>query len=335
MADLVLTGFHQKMRDLIGTAIDLGWSARQDPTHTARGNTSVLLHNYDGTVSIRVTPVRQINDAKLETMRRKVVRYADPVKRFAVAALLDQAAERGRDPVTQLIEALPSSAQAIMFETVPETERVVTGERPWLARKAASSKGGKVYESATAIERTWSDGSMDYICAFPGCGWTNVRARSVANHYGSAHTAKGETEPYVQTPTYPGHDYFEPLTHRPYRPSDRLVQALADWLAGHVTGDSTFTEWADAMLRWQHERPDLPDVEPTKRPPLSPEEILEEIRHLVGAPLASRLAEAEEAIAGLTTKAAELEAVVMARDAAIEHLRDERRALAALMADES
>ena len=335
MTDLVLTGFHVKMRDLIGTAIDLGWSARQDPSHTSRGKTTVVLHSYDGTQTIRATPVRQINEAKLETMRRKVVKYADPVKRFAMAASFEQADAHGRDPILSIIEAMPTASEAIAFESIAQPEPEVVSERPWLAKKAADSKGGTVYESPGVIERTWSDGSLDYVCSVAGCGWANPRPRSVSAHYGGAHTAKGETPPAKQEPTYPGHDYFEAVTHREYRPQQRLVLALSDWLAGKVTAESTFEEWAVTMLTWAHERPDLPDVEPQKRAEMTAEDVLERIRDLVGAPLASRLSDAEAEAARQAAVIAGLEADVMARDAAIERLREERRALSQLLADES
>ena len=232
-----------------------------------------------------------------------------------------------------VVEVLPSTVDSLVYDTVRIPDPVLVEERPWLARKTASRRGGKVYESPGVTERVYSDGSLEYVCAFPDCGWVNARPRSVANHYGAQHTSKGETPPATQEPTYPAGDYYEPMTHRAYRPQQRLVDALTAYLKDHPW--DSVDELATVMLTWAHERPDLPDVEPDSRGPLTPEQILEAVRELVGAPLASRLVQAQEEASRLILAAADLEAQVMARDALIERLREERRALAALMAEES
>jgi hypothetical protein len=331
---LELQGFHTKMRDLIGVAVDLGWNATQ-AGHASRSTASVVLHSFDGTQTVRVTPVRQVNEAKLRTMRNKIIKYADPIKRLNAVAQIGWSDEHPHAHSNRLGDAeLPHLAEAILTGTVTVPERHVVVERPWLARKAASKAGGTVYESAAAIERTWSDGAVDYACAFHGCEFTNVKARSVANHFGQAHTAKGETQPRPQEPLHPAGNYFEPLSHRPYNPTDRLVSALADFLLSNTEQGASLEELARSMLTWAHERPDLPDVVGSDSEPLTPEQILERVRMLVGAPIASRLAEAEERVAGLVAQVAEQEAVVMAREAVIEHLREERRALAGLLLEE-
>lgn len=43
--------------------------------------------------------------------------------------------------------------------------------------------------SNLVLERQWSDGRVDYTCAFPGCGYTSFKPRAVSGHYGNAHTA--------------------------------------------------------------------------------------------------------------------------------------------------
>jgi hypothetical protein len=330
---LDLRGFHPSIRDIIGSAIDLGWTAHQAKSTSSRRIESVVLHSYDGTVTIRATPVRQVNEAKLKTLRAKVLRYAEPVKRLTVMAQIGQMEDRGNVTTEQIDAVLPTVVEAIDRGVVDLPDKTVTSTRPWQARKASSQRGGTKYESTAVLERIWSDGSMDYVCAFEGCGWANNRARSVATHFGAAHTAKGESAPTTQEPSYPAADYFEPLTHRPYKPQERLVQALMAYLMeqGDMGG---LRETAEAALAWMHERPDLPDVEPTERMALSAEELLEKVRALVGAPLAVRLTEADTRIAELIGRSAELEAQVLARDAAIEHLREERRTLAELLSTE-
>ncbi len=252
--EINLTGFHPKMRDLVGAAVDLGWVARQEPVrHSGRGSgATVVLHSHDGTQTIRATPVRQVNEAKLATMQRKVVRYADPTKRLLIAAGMEQVRARGGDELDQMMATMPHHVESLVHDQVT-VEREILAEEPWLARKAASRSGGRKYESAAVIERRWSDGAMDYVCAFEGCGWTNEKPRSVARHYGALHTRNGEAEAADEPPrSVPAHDYFEPLTHREYRPTRQLVKALAEALAEHM--QETPEQIAESVLKWFHDR---------------------------------------------------------------------------------
>jgi hypothetical protein len=153
--------------------------------------------------------------------------------------------------------------------------------RPWLARRNAKQGGGVRYESEAVLERVWPDGRTDYACAFTGCEFTSDKPRSVANHYGSAHTAKGETEPAGQGPHHIDPAYTEPVTTRDYRPTQRLVDALAAWLTEH-SWDNT-DELAALMLEWAHERPDIEHSERILAP-LNDKQILDRIRMLVGQP---------------------------------------------------
>jgi len=310
---LDLTGFHKQMKDLIGVAIDLGWVARQEgsPSH---GKGTVVLHAYDNSQSIRATPVRQINEAKLRTMRAKVVRYAEPLRRAEMVAKIEWAEMRAHGPTADdAFNLSPTSTQiqlagAAVEVGVSDSETVqvpgpeIVSERPWLARRVATKSGGLGYESQAVIERTWSDGAVEYVCAFIDCGYTHHRARSVANHYGAAHTSKGLAEPTnigkgrKSTPLV---DHFEPTFHKEYKPTDRLIQALSDFLANEMLDGADLTNIAEAALRWAHERPDLPDLEHHVPAALDPEDILERIRLLVGAPLAARVAEAEAQIVHL------------------------------------
>jgi hypothetical protein len=152
--------------------------------------------------------------------------------------------------------------------------------RPWMARKASRSDGGITYESGAVLERTSSTGVVDYLCA-ARCGFASDKPRSVAAHYGKAHTAKGEQ---AAEPGATGIDpaYTEPLTHRAYRPSQRLIQTLAEHLRGLDIGALTDEELAEEFLTWAHDRPDLPEPEP--REPLDAEAILERVRRLVWSP---------------------------------------------------
>jgi hypothetical protein len=66
-------------------------------------------------------------------------------------------------------------------------KRRILRQEPWTAH-GAPVKGGigsVTYPSAAVTERTWSDNTTDYRCAWPDCEFTNEAPRSVASHYTS------------------------------------------------------------------------------------------------------------------------------------------------------
>jgi len=192
---------------------------------------------------------------------------------------------------------------------------------PWLAKKSPNRFGGTLYPSPTTLQRTWSDGDVDYACALDGCGYTSDKPVSVARHYGAAHTRSGETAPAHTDEVVPGVDYTEPQNTRDgdYVPSDRLVEALAEWLRRTNLNVSP-PELAALFLTWAHERPDLADVEHRQPEPMTDADILGRIRALVW----SEAANERDALADrLATAAAE-------RDAAVARLESVERDLQAL-----
>lgn len=204
---------------------------------------------------------------------------------------------------------------------VAPPEPTVVSEHPWLARKQPSPDGGKVYESASAIEVKWSDGTVSYRCS-QSCGYESSNPRSVATHYGVAHTRTGEAPAAAEAAkrVLPGVDY---TTHvrEPYKPSERLLEALAAWLADHSWDN--VDELAAIVLQWTHERPDL-DREP--KGPMSDAEILQRIRTLVAGPLARQIQEQTEQIATLTAE-------VEAKDALLSRVQEDLDALRSIMND--
>jgi hypothetical protein len=300
--------------DLIAVAHDLGWHSTQK-SHARGGNhPGVVLHSPVGNQTIHVEAVRQMNERKLDTMRRKVARYGDPVKvTLALATREIPTADAYHD--LDVVPAIPNEA--------PQPR-----ESRWLAHKASNKRGGTMYESEAVIQRDWPSGETDYRCAYEGCGYNSVRPRSVSNHYGARHTQRGETEPGSQKDVVPVTDYTEPLSTRPYVPSKRLIDALAAYISEHIDdGTLSHAEYAEVMLTWAHERPDLPDVEATQREPLTAEQIVERVRMLVGAPLAAVLADYEREMEGLR-------ADVSTMTRTVDDLRAERRALRDLLTEE-
>lgn len=62
--------------------------------------------------------------------------------------------------------------------------------------------GGVVRDSTVVLEREWSDGLIDFRCAFDGCRFVNTNHKSVSNHYGSSKShGKAEFNQAYKDPT--------------------------------------------------------------------------------------------------------------------------------------
>lgn len=90
-------------------------------------------------------------------------------------------------------------------------ERHVISERPALMHYSLTNKGGQSYPSKTTIERRWSDGAIDYVCAVSTCGEVSENRRAFSGPHWGMHVRKGEAQPVdgeemrknvVDDPTY-------------------------------------------------------------------------------------------------------------------------------------
>jgi hypothetical protein len=312
-----LPGFDSKAHGLIELLTDYNWTGRV----TSKGHW--LGKAPDGKTTITV-PSKMDNPSRAERNAKasfkKWVRDTFP----EVAAKLDAAGDED-DPILRdiLLESAHRKVTEVALDhLVKGYERQVEElldsmewpvRSPWMAHKQANTKGGVRYESEAVLQRLHEDGSVDYECAYEGpvgaCGYTSENPRGVAVHYGRAHTMKGESAPASQDgPKAIDPAYTEPITERSYRPTDRLVSALADVLTT-LNGHGTDQEKAEAILQWFHERP---DIEHTTRTdvPLSDADILFRIRRLVAPTLDTDLTQAR----------AELEVVKVERDLALAQL---------------
>jgi hypothetical protein len=96
-----------------------------------------------------------------------------------------------------MVSAPPAAETSVRSDVGKQAEQAPQGthkrkrrilrQEPWTAH-GAPVKGGigsVTYPSAAVTERTWSDNTTDYRCAWPDCEFTNEAPRSVASHYTS------------------------------------------------------------------------------------------------------------------------------------------------------
>lgn len=215
-APSVLRGIPKELREHVKGAALLGWTGRK------RGQGGLILHSPDGehSVTIPIT-VNRVNTAK--QIARDLVRWTpDEVKSrvadeaidgqhdddvVALASLVRQGQGAfGPAVVSGLTYEQPEQTVTLPTEQVtqepfiPEPAVTIVSAEPWMARVSSDGNRANLYPSKAVIERVWSDGSTDYMCAYCMTDFVSDKPRSVSNHYGR-HTEKGETTGGVLDPT--------------------------------------------------------------------------------------------------------------------------------------
>ena len=328
-------------------AIETGWA-----TYREAGG-SIRLTSPVGAQELRIpSKQRSFRESVIRTWTRKVFRYGDPIKVALLRDLLDDLYGAATDEKrTEILSKFPARGPGIELllgqrdvlptlvrhigspEPEPEPEPVVMSEpeaedrsiidqaeeptllttTPWIAKRAMTAEGGRVYESHAVLERKWSDGAADYLCAFPDCGYAHPEPRSVARHYGGAH-GKERPASAAQQDEYldPGKRWVP--TERQAGRIARLAKELKQ--AKEVLADSP-TEFDIAA--WIIQQRDLASSPPEERV-LTSEQVIERIRRLVDggayADLMARIAVLEEEVANATRTAEETN--IEARVAVIE-----------------
>jgi hypothetical protein len=282
---------------------------------------------------------------------RKIIRYADPARRVAVAQAAD-----GREPFESVDWSewvdLPhdeptftEDAAAADVDTGMDREPVVEPERddevsvrvaayvvrqqPWLAHRSPAEGGGIRYSSKAVLERRWSDGRVDYKCS--RCDYRNENPKSVATHYGRSkdHPAVGEDEGFVRDA-----QYTSPLSTREAARVTRWQHRLERAMAGlDRESDDFVRELAERLV-------DQTEYTPaTDREPLTAEQVLDRVRRLVdtGEYVAAqeRTAELELELETIRATVAEARSEADRERARATEYQDRWDALSAIVAGES
>jgi hypothetical protein len=232
---------------------------------------------------------------------------------------------------------VPTPPPARADDYVPADTHVLT-EKPWMVRKGGHEGGsGTMYESHSVIHRVWSDGHEDYRCRF--CAYTSDNPRGVAGH--ASRTKTGHPASTDPVETHRVNEYVPTEIKRPLSGIRRLtteltlaLDAMQDWC------DMPREDLARALA--EHVYAMRPDREPAA--PLTPEQILHRITLMVDSgrlaemhqqveATAAALRETQDDMARVSVHAAEMEAQAAELEAQVEGLREERRALAAMLTD--
>jgi len=289
-----LSQLHPKAKTLARLAAHLGWRVRQN------GRGVYLVSPIKPEITVALPPGGQFNNDRARAATRKVLRYSDQMKVIGLEAWVadTNVSLAGDSPLKDMDSDSLSIVEEHLEETIPQVKAPIPGpqsngaaptalpptqdtpsaktlisERPWLAKVATSRDRGNRYESRAVLTRTWSDGTVDYVCAWPGCDWSSTFPRSVARHYGRRKDhdipASGhKQDSFAAEPWEPEH-----------RPDGRVERQQGDLpllIAQHVIEARG------------------PRAEHEDSGPLTPEQVLERIRKMVDDGSYARHLEAEE-----------------------------------------
>lgn len=364
-----LSPFPRSSQDLLRMAHALGWTMRWQGTNK---HVVTLTSPIETTKTVNV-PSTNLNDARHKSTVRTLARYSDPEKvedyidsqvtvrgsaalrlaldigpeppkeaprRTALAIAMEEA--KSTTEVTQVehvveVSRTRDSDDVMVYRStdvdpvpVPETTLVTT--KPWMVRRGGVDGGsGTMYESPVVIERIWADGEKDYRCK--SCEFCNLNPRSVSSHSARKHKdgqGKAEQPRGYKVNAYEATDLTRPRSAVRRMRSElmHLLDSMDDWAS--VSPDDLAERLAEGLYDTK------PDREPVA--PLSSEQVISRISYLVdNGRLADlhqqmeRMAETMREQSAVTT-AAQIEAERLRHE--VERLREERKVLASLLADD-
>jgi hypothetical protein len=291
-------GFKPEIQNLVAMAVTLGWRL------IITSNAGLTLVSPNEIKRIHLSSKRRSGPVK--RLVRDIVKFGDPARVSLVtdlsslpisddeygALVVSVLSDLGDDmdvswqtpedepeeaPVTRrrakAAERAAAIEQAAEQRVAAKPERTLVSEKPMLAR----AHEGRAYESKIAIERTWSDGTIDYKCTL--CDYTGERL-SVRGHW-QKHVRSGEVEAAAgkRGPEFQA-DVPNAVTYRPRQSRiEALAQYLADLWADNETPD--FNALAKDALTWVHEQSSQGTDLAGEREELTSDDILNRIRTLL------------------------------------------------------
>jgi hypothetical protein len=204
--DVVPSRLRADAKALIAEAVDVGWAAHVQSGHGVSleappPNDSAS----DNPQFIKFSTTERAGAKNMASIRRKVLRFADPElsldKRDADAEKARRVREREerkafakaerkaqRERAKQK-ESTPVIAEALR-DAVESKGRYIVSEKPIVVASGGASLKG--YTSESTIERSWSDGSVDYACAVEGCDFTSESRLGPSRGHRRWHVGRGD-----------------------------------------------------------------------------------------------------------------------------------------------
>ena len=359
---VIPTGFNSEARKTMRGAIAAGWKL----VVTNRGHCTMVAPPPNEHITINVS--QRKSDGPVRQIREKITRYGNPLLMEGVDSgkeiakrieqterLVEQTRERPapkpKASVTteDITKGTPfndgeffDDEPKVKYEAPTEQDRAartIVRSGPMVARRGRR----RGYESQVAIEREWSDGTIEYVCNVPDCtsgpdgGPYVTENRLAMGPHRKVHVNLGQVEkiedPRALTIEVPDH---EPAYTKEYAPRDERLRSLASVLLEKIISlgpDLTDHEKAEALaqaaLEWGHTRTDG-GLGRGEREPLSDAELLARIRGMLDNGMYARQAD-EIATQRAAREAAEARAEAAVAEA--QKVKDDINGLLDLLAE--
>lgn len=301
--DAIPANFNKETVEIVEMALLVGWKLH------ITGEGSMTIIAPDGIHKHHFTPRR--NSKNRNQILKSVARYSDPAL-MAIAFSADHLP----DAVVNILPTVDTPGSVIMsrpedepkvtpavmpkrrheFSTEPK-EATIVSEKPMVA-KAGESRG---YTSVTTIERKWSDGSMDYVCAYDGCDFASPNRKAPSGHYAATHTRDKGTAKQPES-----FRALVPNAH-PYAPREGRIRALAELISELMGDERSPEDIARVALTWVHEQSRKGTELSVEREEMSAEDMLHRIRLLLDD---GRFVAMQQEVEALTTRLTESEAKI-------------------------
>ena len=269
--------------NLISTAIAVGWKAMLG----ADNNVSLIAPGDPTPKRLHMSPKGK-GGGDFASMTRSLMRYGDQesvsrLKKAAknssatdesfitsvmteialheVAAILDDVQTKSQDVPVVVKSAFGQVIEKAL--ATPVGPYIVT-ERPALMHYSLSaSRGGRSYPSKTAVERKWSNGTTDFRCAISTCDGVSDNHRSFAGPHWAKHVRNGEAQQMTDK------ERHESLVDDP-----SYTETAYNRISGVINRNPKVEAIVDTTPL------DAPVI--LSQPDLTPEQVIEQIRLLVG-----------------------------------------------------
>jgi hypothetical protein len=208
----------------------------------------------------------------LEAEAKRKAQEKDEANRRRIAARREaEAAQRTLEAQDSKPQPKPEAGATQTTQTEAsgsESEPTIVKQEPMMAKASQ----GRAYPSKVAIERHWSDGSIDYKCV--DCDYTTPNRLSIRAHRGnSGHTARGADRSDTRLAEVP--------LAATYKPRQTRVEALAEALKALLEQGGDPEEIARKALMWVHEQTQNNTRHAVEHEPLTAEDTLARIRMLL------------------------------------------------------
>lgn len=314
-----LRRFSKEMKAVIETAVSLGWTGR----FVSSG--ALVLHSPTSEDRVHIPTGKSGDRNTHRTLMRRVLAAASAEQIEHLTEVIDATGATDDDRALGFRTEQTAFGEVTTLITPPEepSAPTIVSRSPFLARGGSGLRDGvaELYASRAITERKWSDGTVDYECAYEGCSYNHSSARSVAGHHSSHRAGVGALPKEIVAVEVDAEPIYDTAIRRL---SNEIETALA-LLAQRPDDDASLARSLATMMVAR--RRDRAEPQPHETESLTPEQVLDKVRSLLMAQEITNQRNLAERVEELR---AENERLAEQKDRAVQRAHDLRETLETL-----